>query len=105
VLVRPQLAGGLDHDTDDEVGERVGLVDVGFELVEEVARIAPAQRFEQHVAPTRKEPVERRPGDPRLGGDVVDRDLRHPPPLAADLRRVEHAGFGSDCGSDARRHP
>ena len=74
---------------DQQVLERVGGLDLDGEHGEELVDLANPQRLEQHVLAAGEQPIEGRPRHPRLGGDVVDRDLLEAPALAARLGGVE----------------
>ena len=73
----------------EQVFEVVGGLDLAGEQREELVELAHPQRVEQHVLAAGEDPVQRRPRDAALGGDVVDRDLGETPPLAARLGGVE----------------
>ena len=81
-----------------EVGRVAHLVG---ELVEVVGEL-PADGLEQQlVAAAGELPVDRRPRDPRLLHDVVDRGLAQPEPLDAPIGRRRAAGRAGVSGSAA----
>ena len=90
VLVGPQRLGRRDDAPDEEVLVAVRLRQVGVQLGEELTVLALAQGLVDVVLAAGKQAVHGRSRAPGLGGDVVDRDLRHPPALAARLHRIEH---------------
>ncbi len=80
------------HDpADEQILVAVGAGQMGVEVGEELAALALAQRLIDVVLATGEQAVDGRPRGPSLGGDVLDRDLGHPPALAARLHRVEDA--------------
>ena len=76
-----------------EVLVAVRLRQVGVQLGEELTVLALAQGLVDVVLAAGEQAVDGRSGAPGLGGDVVDRDLGHPPALAARLHGIEHPIF------------
>ena len=71
----------------------------------EALQLAHLQGLEEHVLAAGEHPVDRRPGDPGRGGDVVDGDLFEPPSLTARLGGVEHPGLDRQHGETIRHKP
>ena len=100
-----QCLGRGDDAAHQQVLVAVGLCEVTVQLGEELTVLALAQGFVDEVLAAREQPVDGRPGAAGLVRDVVDRDLGHPPALAARLHGVEHTIFEGEVDDDPRvRH-
>lgn len=89
MLIVSQLDRRAGDRTDEQVFEASRSIDVGQEHSEKMIEFVDPKCLEDDISPTWEHSVQRGSGDVTLPGDVVDRDLRNTPPLAASLHRIE----------------